>query len=102
MVMPRFPIVGSFVVALVVLALVAGVPGRTSPTAFAQDASPAASNQHPIVGSWYWENISDDPFDDSYAVFGGDGTYVEETTYIGGGIGSWQATGDRSLDLIIV
>jgi hypothetical protein len=100
--MSRFPIIGSLVVVLAVLLFVVGTVGRISPAASAEDASPTASDQHPIVGAWYWENISDDPFDDSYAVFGRDGTYVEETTYIGAGIGSWQATGDRSGDLIIV
>ena len=62
-----------------------------TPAAAAQDVGPAAG-QHPLVGSWFWENISDDPFDDSYAVFGADGTYVEETAYIGAGIGSWNPT----------
>jgi hypothetical protein len=41
-------------------------------------------------------------FDDSYAVFGSDGTYVDETTYIGAGIGSWQSSREPSADLIIV
>ena len=57
---------------------------------------------HPVVGTWFWQNISADPFDDSFAVFHGDGTYVEETPYIGAGIGAWQVTGDRSADLMIV
>jgi hypothetical protein len=66
------------------------------PNASAQDA------RSPIVGAWFWENISDDPFDDSYAVFDSDGNYVEETSYIGAGIGYWESTGDRSGDVVIV
>lgn len=72
------------------------------PIEAAQDASPAATVSSPLVGAWWWENISQDPFDDSYAIFHADGTYVEETSYIGAGIGSWQATGDRDGELIIV
>src|SRR5262245_28278809 len=73
-------------VSLVLLAFAGAVVLPTAPRATAQTASPVATAQHPIVGAWWWENISDDPFDDSYAVFGDDGTYVEETTYIGAGI----------------
>ena len=90
------------ILGLSIVALVLG--GRFSSTipqvATAQEAG--AHVAHPITGSWYWENISDDAFDDSYAVFGSDGIYVEETAYIGAGIGSWTPTGDHSADLIIV
>ncbi len=72
------------------------------PNASAQDSSTADTAAHPVVGAWFWENSSTDPFDDSYAVFHADGTYVEETSYIGAGIGAWEATGERSADLIIV
>lgn len=71
------------------------------PHAAAQDAQSAMAT-HPVVGTWWWENISDDPFDDSYAVFQADGTYVEATSYIGTGIGSWVPTGERTADLIII
>jgi len=71
------------------------------PNAAAQDATTAAAG-HPVVGAWWWENISSDPFDDSYAIFHADGTYVEETAYIGAGIGAWEATGERTAGLIIV
>ena len=72
------------------------------PNAGAQDPPPDDMAGHPVVGGWYWENSSTDPFDDSFAVFHADGTYVEETPYIGTGIGVWEATGERSADLIIV
>lgn len=93
------------VVALVsVIALtVAGTVALSSQSrAGAQDTSPVGMAGHPVVGGWFWENSSTDPFDDSFAVFHADGTYVEETPYIGTGIGVWEATGERSADLLIV
>lgn len=80
-----------------------GVGGAAivSTRAAAQDESTPAAT-HPIVGMWWWQNISTDPFDDSFAVFGADGTYVEETPYIGAGIGAWVPTGERTADLLIV
>jgi hypothetical protein len=88
-------------VSIVATAFVGLIVSAAAPVVTAQEVGSVAG-QHPIVGAWFWENISDDPFDDSYAVFGGDGTYVEETAYIGAGIGSWKDTGDRSADLLIV
>lgn len=96
---------------IVVLVLVGGI--AHTPTAWTapsdvrgvddvQEQRPLQMEQHPIVGAWFWQNISDDAFDDSYAVFGVEGTYVEETAYIGAGIGSWTPTGDHTADLIIV
>jgi hypothetical protein len=73
----------------------------TASVVTAQEVTPV-ENQHPIVGAWWWENNSEDAFDDSYAVFGADGTYVEETAYVGAGIGSWQPTGEDSGDLMIL
>jgi hypothetical protein len=88
-------------VSIVAFALVGLAVGAAAPAVLAQEAETVVA-QHPVVGAWFWQNISDDPFDDSYAVFGGDGTYVEETAYIGAGIGSWHVTGDHSADLVIV
>jgi hypothetical protein len=87
---------------IVALALAGVIATSVWPNAAAQDASTVATATHPVVGTWWWENISADPFDDSYAIFHADGTYVEETSYIGAGIGSWQATGERTADLVIV
>lgn len=96
--MPRF-------VALVSIAalMLAGTLALGAwPNAVAQDTSSAATAGHPVVGAWFWQNISTDPFDDSFGIFHADGTYVEETPYVGTGIGAWEATGERSVDLIIV
>jgi hypothetical protein len=89
------------VISMLALALTAVFATDIWPNAAAQDASPAMAN-HPVVGTWWWQNISTEPFDDSFAVFHADGTYVEETAYIGAGIGSWVPTGERTADLIII
>jgi hypothetical protein len=88
-------------VSLVTLVLLGARPAVVESQAAMHDgARPTADS--PLVGAWWWENISDDPFDDSYAILHADGTYVEETSYIGAGIGSWEVTGERSADLTIV
>ena len=93
--MHRFRIPGIFIALTLFAALASGVV----PHATAQDSNTAT---HPLVGMWWWENESADPFDDSFAVFQADGTYVEETPFIGAGIGTWVSTGERSADLLIV
>ena len=89
-------------VSIVTLTLAGTLALGVWPNAAAQDASSSTTAGHPVVGAWFWENSSTDPFDDSFAIFHADGTYVEETPYIGTGIGVWEATGERSADLIIV
>jgi hypothetical protein len=84
---------------VIALTLSTVIVNRVVPQAVAQDTNAAA---HPIVGMWWWENGSADPFDDSFAVFQAGGTYVEETPYIGAGIGTWVPTGERTADLLIV
>ena len=90
--MQRFRVLGIIAALMLITALGSTLP----PHAIAQDSDIAA---HPIVGMWWWENESADPFDDSFAVFGADGTYVEETPFIGAGIGTWVSTGERTADL---
>lgn len=89
-------------VSIIALTLAGALGLSAWPNAAAQDASTTSMAGHPVVGAWWWENNSTDPFDDSFAVFHADGTYVEETSFIGAGIGAWEATGERSADLIIV
>jgi len=93
--MHRFRFLG-MIFALMLSAVLAN---SVVPQAVAQDADISA---HPIVGMWWWENSSADTFDDSFAIFQADGTYVEETPYIGAGIGTWVSTGERTADLLIV
>ena len=37
----------------------------------------------------------------SYAIFHADGTYVEANPFLNTGVGLWQATGERTADLLI-
>ena len=85
---------------IIALTLTTAIATSIVAQAVAQDTNAAAA--HPIVGMWWWENGSADPFDDSFAVFQADGTYVEETPFIGAGIGTWVPTGERTADLLIV
>ena len=89
-------------VSIVALTLVGMLATNLWPNVAAQNTPTDATAGHPVVGAWWWENISSDPFDDSYGVFHADGTYVEETAYIGTGIGVWQATGERTAELLLI
>ena len=67
----------------------------------AQDAA-SETAMHPIVGAWGWNNNPDTPdAGTSFAIFHGDGTYIEFDPSIGVGVGAWRATGERTVDLII-
>lgn len=85
---------------LVALSLTALVGAGAIPHAAAQGTNDTTA--HPIVGMWWWDNGSADPFDDSFAVFQSDGTYIEETPFIGAGIGTWVPTEERTAELLIV
>jgi hypothetical protein len=89
----------SVVVALVaVVAVVLVVAGRPGPGAVAQDATAG----HPVVGSWF---LTDPAFPDdppSLAVFHADGVYLQADTDGTVGVGSWDATGERSLAVTFV
>ena len=72
------------------------------PTTLAQEATPTAMGNHPVVGAWQLENDTGggDTFT-SYAVFLPDGTYLE-ATYDGATlVGVWRATGERTADLTL-
>jgi hypothetical protein len=65
-------------VSVVVVLLVGGIAtlgiGRG---ATAQEATPRAMAEHPIVGAWQWDTDPDNPGTHiSYGVFHADGTYV--------------------------
>ena len=83
---------------LVVLTGLVAYARGTADTA-AQDATPAAMADHPVVGGWRWENVTPEGTFVSYAVFHPDGTYVEASNFAGVAIGVWAATGERSAAL---
>jgi len=68
----------------------------TVPAVVAQDADPAAG--HPIVGTWFLqsEGATGPP---NLATFGCDGTFVGVDPGGGVGLGSWVATGERTLEV---
>jgi hypothetical protein len=98
--MRRFAILLSVVaVVLVSSAIVISRPLLVA----AQEATPTTPAQHPVVGAWQFDTNADDPFNPpSYAIFHGDGTYIEAHPTVGMGLGAWEATGDRTADLTII
>src|SRR5215218_7449070 len=93
----------------VVVMLLVGVVAALGRGATAQEATPDTAADvdqpdapvmatHPLVGTWRWDNDPADPADDSYGIFAADGSYLEVTTGVGTGIGSWDPTGDRTAD----
>ena len=62
----------------------------------AQDAA-SETAMHPIVGAWGWNNNPDTTdASTSFAIFHGDGTYIEFDPAVGVGVGAWRATGERA------
>ena len=102
--MPRRPVVAAFVLAAVLALVGAVTAGLQHRAAVAQDATPASLAGHPIVGTWHWPNDPANPADDSYGIFLADGAYLEVTKAdnVGVGIGAWQATGPRSVDVVTI
>jgi hypothetical protein len=84
--MRRF-LISFSMVAFVLLGLVAIMNKGTS----AQEATPGAMAQHPIVGSWIVDRNPDDPTEiPTYNVITADGGIIDPTV---GGAGVWEATG---------
>jgi hypothetical protein len=71
--------------------------------ALAQDATPAAGEAHPIVGSWLLDTDTANPDNPmTLAVFTSDGVYFQVEPGEGGthvGAGSWQSTGATTADM---
>ncbi|MCD6030248.1 MAG: hypothetical protein K0S78_2422 [Thermomicrobiales bacterium] len=88
-----------FLVATVLLASASAL--IANPSVGAQDATPSSMDMasHPVVGAWRWKNGPGDPIPYTFAIFHDDGTYTEVTNGVGTGIGAWQPTGERTLDL---
>ncbi len=94
----------SLVVSTFLLALVVSLAGNLPLPGIAnQAATPDAGNRHPIVGTWQWDNNPGTAgAGASFAVFNAGGTYIEFYPPVGVGIGAWQATGARTVNLTIV
>lgn len=84
---------GLGVLVLLAAVLVAGVAlGRGAGTS-AQDATPAAMAEHPLVGAWVVDSSAEDPSDaPAVAVISADGSLIDTE----GVAGTWRATGPRT------
>jgi len=84
------------------------LPAAVAPaTPSAAAATPAAATfsraGHPVIGAWQWDYEPWSPGRNlSYAVFDADGTYVEYHDYPYVSIGTWRATGERTVELVEV
>jgi hypothetical protein len=95
--MRRVPVL---VVVMLVSLLAIIAAGRSSPTR-AQDASPAAMSQSPLIGSWQLDTDTDDPSNPpELIVFSEDGAYLE-FAIDGPGVGRWESSGADTADLTI-
>ena len=95
--MPRFWVFSAFVT-FTLLLLVATV----QPNVSAQDATPSPAPEHPFVGAWLVD--TDTTIDVNFpalSVATADGTYIESHPDVGVGVGTWEATGERSVTLTI-
>jgi hypothetical protein len=73
------------------------------PHAAAQNGTPTAAEDHPFVGAWIVDtDTADDANFPALAVATSDGTYLESHPDVGVGVGSWEATGQRTVSLTIV
>ena len=84
----------------VVVVLLGGVIAAMTGSTRAQDGTPTAMADHPVVGAWRWENEPPGGGEVfvSYAIFHADGTYTEVNIDNLTSIGSWEPTGDRTAD----
>lgn len=88
----------SVLVSIVVLAAVSAL-GLVAARTGAQEGTPTASAEHPIVGAWAVDSTVDDPTDKpAVAVITADGTLMDTE----GVAGTWQATGPRTATTTLV
>lgn len=86
----------------VVVVVLLGLVATMDRSARAQETTPAAMAEHPVVGGWRLENINEDgTIVISYAVFHADGTYVEAFGEGAPLIGVWKPTGAHTADLTL-
>ena len=78
--------------------LLCGAFGAT--IAMAQDATPAAAEDHPIVGAWLLDTDIDDPTNPfSLDVFTSDGVYFEVDPEGGTSVGVWEPSGANTANM---
>ena len=90
-------LVSVFVIALIGMAAVLSVP-----SAVAQDATPVAAGDHPLIGTWLIDSDSADPENSpSINIFSADGGFIEYDGF-DVSLGRWEATGAQTGDLTFV
>jgi hypothetical protein len=96
--------VRQFVALVVVAAAFASlIAVGARPAAVAEEATPTAMVDHPVIGTWWTANDAPGPgVETAYVVFHADGTYLEVDPNIGVGVGVWRASGERSAELTYV
>ena len=89
----------SLSVVVVMLGLLVAFDSRTS----AQQATPAAMNGHPLVGTWLLDTNADDPENaPEVTIFTADGAYISVDAEGFPNHGVWEASGEQSATLTIV
>jgi hypothetical protein len=92
-----------FALVVVAAAVVGLIALGARPAAVAEEATPAAMVDHPVIGTWWTANDAPGPgVETAYVVFHADGTYLEVDPNIGVGVGVWRASGERSAELTYV
>lgn len=75
----------------------------TRPSATAQEATPTAMSDHPLVGVWLLDTNADDPANaPEVTVFTADGAYISADAEGVPNHGVWEASGERTATLTIV
>jgi hypothetical protein len=88
---------------IIAAALVGMVVFENRPAAIAEESTPTAMADHPVIGAWWTANDAPGPgVETAYALFHADGTYLEVDPNIGVGIGVWRATDERNAELTYV
>ena len=78
-----------------------GVAVAITPRVAAQDA-PADLAVHPVVGLWSSVfNPESPPAPRAMIAFHGDGTLTSLNSFGGTGVGAWQASGERSVQMVL-
>jgi hypothetical protein len=88
---------------LVAVVLVGALALHVQPVTSAQDATPTAMGEHPLVGVWLLDTNADDPADaPEVTIFTADGAYISVDAEGFPNHGVWEATGERTATLTIV
>jgi hypothetical protein len=89
--------------AVVVLLLIGFAVTGANVDTVAQDATPAATEGHPVIGSWLADTDINSPDNNpSLIIFHDDGTFLELEEGMSDGIGAWEATGPNTALLTIL